>query len=93
MLRLTTMPFRGVQHDLGELDEAIGAKPGTILRNIELPAATPMLLVGLNQRIPQSLAMVCWAPASRGLTRTAMGLRAGLAIVATALLAEGCRAR
>lgn len=79
-----------MSRDLGELDEAIGPKPGTILQNIELPAATPTLLVGLNQRIPQSLAMVCWAPGSRGLTRMAMGLPACLA---TALLPEGCRAR
>lgn len=100
MLRLTTLAFRGVPRDLRELGEAIGATPGTILRKIELPAATPTLLVGLNQCILLSLAMVVLAglvgagglgaEVTRGLTRMEMGLglRAGLAIVAIALLLD-----
>ncbi|PZO66600.1 MAG: ABC transporter permease [Paracoccus denitrificans] len=98
MLRLTTLAFRGVPKDLKELGAAIGARPGTILRKIEFPAAKPTLLVGLNQCILLSLAMVVLAglvgagglgaEVTRGLTRMEMGLglRAGLAIVAIALL-------
>lgn len=101
MLRLTTLAFRGVPRDLQELGQAIGAKPRTILFKIELPAATPTLLVGLNQCILLSLAMVVLAglvgagglgaEVTRGLTRMEMGLglRAGLAIVAIAILLDG----
>ena len=101
MLRLTTLAFRGVPRDLQELGQAIGARPGTILWKIELPAALPTLLVGLNQCILLSLAMVVLAglvgagglgaEVTRGLTRMEMGLglRAGLAIVSVALLLDG----
>ncbi|WP_207101713.1 ABC transporter permease [Paracoccus shandongensis] len=100
MLRLTTLAFRGVPNDLKELGQAIGAKPRTILWKIELPAAKPTLLVGLNQCILLSLAMVVLAglvgagglgaEVTRGLTRMEMGLglRAGLAIVAVAILVD-----
>ena len=100
MLRLTTLAFRGVPNDLKELGQAIGAKPSTILWKIELPAAKPTLLVGLNQCILMSLAMVVLAglvgagglgaEVTRGLTRMEMGLglRAGLAIVAVAVLVD-----
>ncbi|MCZ0960996.1 ABC transporter permease [Paracoccus benzoatiresistens] len=100
MLRLTTLAFRGVPNDLKELGQAIGAKPRTILWKIELPAALPTLLVGLNQCILLSLAMVVLAglvgagglgaEVTRGLTRMEMGLglRAGLAIVAVAILVD-----
>ncbi|SNR48032.1 ABC transporter permease subunit [Paracoccus sediminis] len=100
MLRLTTLAFRGVPNDLKELGQAIGAKPRTILWKIELPAAMPTLLVGLNQCILLSLAMVVLAglvgagglgaEVTRGLTRMEMGLglRAGLAIVAVAVLVD-----
>lgn len=100
MLRLTTLGFRQVPKDLLELGQATGAKPGTILFKIELPSAMPTLLVGLNQCILMSLAMVVLAglvgagglgaEVTRGLTRMEMGLglRAGLAIVAVALLLD-----
>lgn len=100
MLRLTTLAFKGVPTDLKELGQAIGAKPRTILWKIEFPAAKPTLLVGLNQCILLSLAMVVLAglvgagglgaEVTRGLTRMEMGLglRAGLAIVAIALLLD-----
>lgn len=100
MLRLTTLGFRQVPKDLLELGQATGAKPSTILFKIELPSAMPTLLVGLNQCILMSLAMVVLAglvgagglgaEVTRGLTRMEMGLglRAGLAIVAVALLLD-----
>ncbi|MEK1850874.1 MAG: ABC transporter permease subunit [Phyllobacterium sp.] len=98
MLRLTTLAFNQVPKDLLELGQAIGASPRTILFKIEIPSAKPTLLVGLNQCILLSLAMVVLAglvgagglgaEVTRGLTRMEMGLglRAGLAIVAVALL-------
>ena len=100
MLRLTTLAFKQVPKDLLELGQAIGAAPGTILTKIEVPAAMPTLVVGLNQCILLSLAMVVLAglvgagglgaEVTRGLTRMEMGLglRAGLAIVAVAILLD-----
>ncbi|MFM6991642.1 MAG: ABC transporter permease [Rhodoferax sp.] len=100
MLRLTTLGFKQVPLEMLELGQALGAKPRTILFKIELPAAMPTLIVGLNQCILMSLAMVVLAglvgagglgaEVTRGLTRMEMGLglRAGLSIVAVALLLD-----
>lgn len=100
MLRLTTLAFNQVPGDLKELGQAIGASPTAILVKIEVPSAKPTLIVGLNQCILLSLAMVVLAglvgagglgaEVTRGLTRMEMGLglRAGLAIVAVALLLD-----
>lgn len=100
MLRLTTLAFNQLPKDLIELGQAIGAPPRAILLKIEIPSAMPTLLVGLNQCILLSLAMVVLAglvgagglgaEVTRGLTRMEMGLglRAGLAIVAVAILLD-----
>ncbi|UVK49331.1 ABC transporter permease subunit (plasmid) [Mesorhizobium sp. AR07] len=100
MLRLTTLAFNQVPKDLLELGQATGASPRSILFKIEIPSATPTLLVGLNQCILSSLAMVVLAglvgagglgaEVTRGLTRMEMGLglRAGLSIVAVAILLD-----
>jgi glycine betaine/proline transport system permease protein len=100
MLRLTTLAFKQVPKEMQELGQALGAKPMTILFKIELPAALPTLVVGLNQCILMCLAMVVLAglvgagglgaEVTRGLTRMEMGLglRAGLSIVAIALLLD-----
>ncbi|HAX22004.1 MAG TPA: ABC transporter permease [Hydrogenophaga sp.] len=100
MLRLTTLAFKQVPKEMQELGQALGAKPMTILFRIELPAAMPTLVVGLNQCILMCLAMVVLAglvgagglgaEVTRGLTRMEMGLglRAGLSIVAIALLLD-----
>jgi glycine betaine/proline transport system permease protein len=100
MLRLTTLAFKQLPKDLLELGQASGASPKNILFKIELPTAAPTLLVGLNQCILMSLAMVVLAglvgagglgaEVTRGLSRMEMGLglRAGLAIVAIALLLD-----
>lgn len=100
MLRLTTLAFKQLPKDLLELGQASGASPKDILFKIELPTAGPTLLVGLNQCILMSLAMVVLAglvgagglgaEVTRGLSRMEMGLglRAGLAIVAIALLLD-----
>jgi glycine betaine/proline transport system permease protein len=100
MLRLTTLGFKQVPREMVELGQSLGARPMTILFKIELPAAMPTLIVGLNQCILLSLAMVVLAglvgagglgaEVTRGLTRMEMGLglRAGLSIVAIALLLD-----
>jgi len=100
MLRLTTLAFNQVPKDLLELGRATGASPRSILFKIEIPSATPTLLVGLNQCILLSLAMVVLAglvgagglgaEVTRGLTRMEMGLglRAGLSIVAIAIFLD-----
>lgn len=100
MLRLTTLAFKQVPKDLLELGQASGASPRDILFKIEIPSAIPTLLVGLNQCILLSLAMVVLAglvgagglgaEVTRGLTRMEMGLglRAGLSIVAIAILLD-----
>lgn len=100
MLRLTTLAFRQVPKEMLELGQSLGARPMTILFRIELPAAMPTLIVGLNQCILMSLAMVVLAglvgagglgaEVTRGLTRMEMGLglRSGLSIVALALLLD-----
>lgn len=100
MLRLTTLAFKQVPHEMLELGQAMGAPPLTILFKIEMPAAMPTILVGLNQCILMCLAMVVLAglvgagglgaEVTRGLTRMEMGLglRAGLSIVAVALLLD-----
>jgi len=100
MLRLTTLAFNQVPKDLLELGHATGTSPRSILFKIEIPSATPTLLVGLNQCILLSLAMVVLAglvgagglgaEVTRGLTRMEMGLglRAGLSIVAVAILLD-----
>lgn len=100
MMRLTTLAFNQIPKDLLELGQAMGAKPRDILFKIEIPTATPTLMVGLNQCILLSLAIVVLAglvgagglgaEVTRGLTRMEMGLglRAGLAIVAVALLLD-----
>jgi glycine betaine/proline transport system permease protein len=100
MLRLTTLAFNQVPKDLLELGAATGASPRSVLFKIEIPSATPTLIVGLNQCILLSLAMVVLAglvgagglgaEVTRGLTRMEMGLglRAGLSIVAIAILLD-----
>jgi glycine betaine/proline transport system permease protein len=100
MLRLTTLALNQVPKSLLELGDALGATRSTILWKIELPTAKPTLLVGLNQCILLSLAMVVLAglvgagglgaEVTRGLSRMELGvgLRAGLSIVAVALLLD-----
>lgn len=100
MLRLTTLAFKQIPKEFLELGQAIGASKATVLFKIEIPAAKPTILLGLNQCILMSLGMVVLAglvgagglgaEVTRGLTRMEMGLglRAGLAIVAVALLLD-----
>jgi len=61
MLRLTTLALNQVPKQLVELGNALGASRQSILWKIELPSAKPTILVGLNQCILLSLAMVVLA--------------------------------
>lgn len=100
ILRITTLAMKEVQKERIELGRALGATRWTILWRIELPSAVPTLLVGINQCIILSLAMVVLAglvgagglgaEVTRGLTRMEMGLglRAGLAVVILALILD-----
>lgn len=94
------MAFNQVPNEFRELGSAIGADARSILWKIEIPLAEQTLLICLNQCILLSLAMVVLAglvgagglgaEVTRGLTRMEMGLglRAGLAIVAVAVLLD-----
>ncbi|MGO4852776.1 ABC transporter permease [Phaeovulum sp. W22_SRMD_FR3] len=100
MLRITTLAFQQVPTELIELGQASGASRWQVLTKLEIPAARKTLLVGLNQTILLSLAMVVLAglvgagglgaEVTRGLTRMeiGLGLRAGLSIVAVAIFAD-----
>ena len=100
MLRITTLAFRQVPRELVELGAASGATLFQTLTKIEIPSARKTLLLGLNQCILLSLAMVVLAglvgagglgaEVTRGLTRMEMGLglRSGLAIVAVAIFLD-----
>lgn len=100
MVRLTILAMSQIPGERIELGKAVGATNSEILRKIELPSALPTLLVGVNQCILLSLAMVVLAglvgagglgsEVTRGLTRLdfGLGLRASLAIVALAIILD-----
>jgi glycine betaine/proline transport system permease protein len=100
MVRLTVLAMTQIPKERLELGAAIGARKIEILRKIELPSALPTLLVGVNQCILLSLAMVVLAglvgagglgsEVTRGLTRMEFGLgvRASLAIVMLAIIMD-----
>lgn len=100
MVRLTILAMAQIPHERLELGAAIGATRSEILRKIELPSALPTLLVGVNQCILLSLAMVVLAglvgagglgaEVTRGVTRMEFGLgvRASLAIVILAIVMD-----
>lgn len=100
MIRLTILAMSQIPHERIELGIAIGATRFEILKKVELPSALPTILVGINQCIMLSLAMVVLAglvgagglgaEVTRGLTRMdfGLGLRASLAIVFLAIIMD-----
>jgi len=100
MIRLTILAMNQVPTNRLELGAAIGAQPREIFWKIELPSALPTLLVGVNQCVLLSLAMVVLAglvgagglgsEVTRGLSRMefGLGIRASLAIVILALIID-----
>jgi glycine betaine/proline transport system permease protein len=97
-LRLTNLGIKEVPGDQLEVGKAFGATTGQIIRKIQIPAAMPSIMAGINQCIMMSLAMVVLAgligagglggEVVRGLTRMmiGVGVRSGLAIVVLAII-------
>ena len=100
MVRLTVLALQQVPSERRELGQSIGSRPLQMLIKIELPSALPTLLVGVNQTILLSLAMVVLAglvgagglgsEVTRGLSRLdfGLGLRASLSIVMLAIILD-----
>jgi glycine betaine/proline transport system permease protein len=96
-VRLTELGIRGVDSETVEAGQAFGAKPGQILRGIQLPLAMPSIMAGVNQVIMLSLSMVVIAgmAGADGLGKEvvlaistvdiAKGVEAGLAVVLIAV--------
>ncbi|ADI14856.1 ABC transporter permease [Truepera radiovictrix] len=100
LVRLTNLGLRQVPKDIVEAAEAFGGTRWQRLRKVELPAARPMLLAGVNQSIMLSLSMVVIAAligagglgqeVIRGMNTLdiALGFEAGLAIVIMAVVLD-----
>jgi glycine betaine/proline transport system permease protein len=100
MIRLTILAMSQIPDNRIELGHAIGATKKSIFWKIQLPSAMPTLLVGINQCVLFSLAMVVLAglvgagglgaEVTRGLSRMefGLGMRASLAIVVLALVLD-----
>ncbi|MFO7690270.1 MAG: ABC transporter permease subunit, partial [Cryobacterium sp.] len=83
-----------------EAGQAFGASPWRILRQIQLPLATPTIMAGINQVIMLSLSMVVIAGmvgagalggeivASLSRIDVALGFEAGLAVVILAIFLD-----
>lgn len=98
--RLTELGLRQVDQEIVEAGEAFGAKPGSILTQIEVPLALPTIMAGVNQMIMLALSMVViagivgagglGAVVFRGVTRLDVGLgfEGGLAVVILAVFLD-----
>lgn len=96
-VRFTELGIRGVDKEVVEAGQAFGSSPWRILRQIQMPLATPTIMAGLNQVIMLSLSMVVIAglvgagglggQVVAGLSRidTALGFEAGIAVVILAI--------
>ena len=100
MIRLTNLGIRLVDESIVEAADAFGATGGQILWGIRIPLAMPTIMAGVNQAIMMALAMVVIASmiGARGLGAqvlrgvnngdVGMGLEAGIAIVALAVILD-----
>jgi glycine betaine/proline transport system permease protein len=100
LVRLTNLGLRQVPKDIVEAAEAFGGTRWQRLLKVELPAARPTLLAGINQSIMLSLSMVVIAAligagglgqeVIRGMNTLdiALGFEAGLAIVIMAVVLD-----
>lgn len=96
-VRFTELGIRGVDKEVVEAGHAFGSSPWRILRQIQVPLATPTIMAGINQIIMLSLSMTVIAgmvgagglggDIVQALNRidTALGVAAGLAVVILAI--------
>lgn len=99
-VRLTELGIRSVDKEVVEAGQAFGASPWRILRQIQLPLATPTIMAGINQVIMLSLSMVViagmvgagglGAQVVLALSRIdiALGFEAGLSVVILAIFLD-----
>ena len=99
-VRLTELGIRSVDQEVVEAGQAFGASPWRILRQIQLPLATPTIMAGINQVIMLSLSMVVISGlvgagglgaqviASLNRIDIALGFEAGLAVVILAIFLD-----
>ncbi|WP_370594472.1 ABC transporter permease [Synechococcus sp. CBW1108] len=99
-VRLTRLGIQEVSADLIEAGLAFGCTPGQLLRRVQIPAALPTLMTGLNQTIMLALSMVVIASmigagglgdmVLRGIQQLDLGLgiEGGLAVVILAVLLD-----
>lgn len=96
-VRLTELGIRGVDAETVEAGQAFGAKPGQVLRGIQLPLAMPTIMAGVNQVImlALSMAVIAGMAGADGLGKMvveaistvniAKGVEAGLGVVLIAV--------
>ena len=99
-VRLTELGIRSVDQEVVEAGQAFGASPWRILRQIQLPLATPTIMAGINQVIMLSLSMAVISGlvgagglgaqviASLNRIDIALGFEAGLAVVILAIFLD-----
>ncbi len=99
-VRLTELGIRSVDKEVVEAGQAFGASPWRILRQIQLPLATPTIMAGINQVIMLSLSMVVIAGmvgagglgaqvvASLNRIDISLGFEAGLSVVILAIFLD-----
>lgn len=99
-VRLTELGIRQVDREVVEAAQAFGARPGQILREVQLPLALPSIMAGINQVIMLALSMVVTAGllgaaglgavVVRAVTQldVASGVEGGLAVVLLAIFLD-----
>jgi glycine betaine/proline transport system permease protein len=99
-VRLTELGIRQVDAEMVEAAHAFGARPGQILREVQLPMALPSIMAGVNQVIMLALSMVVVAGLAgaeglgtvvvRAVTQldVAAGFEGGLAVVLLAIFLD-----
>jgi glycine betaine/proline transport system permease protein len=99
-VRLTELGIRQVDREVVEAAQAFGARPGQVLREVQLPLALPSIMAGINQVIMLALSMVVTAGllgaaglgavVVRAVTQldVASGFEGGLAVVLLAIFLD-----